>query len=140
VGPLDGAVDALVLDDSPAAQAAPAVRRGSPFLTGARLSIRDGARPAPATLAPGSGRIASEQSARRLAGAISVLLGVIALSLAFVFPLGAVAIAAAGIGLAIWGANARSQRVGILALLFSCMALAVSAYLTVVQFYRAWGQ
>jgi hypothetical protein len=134
VGPLDGALPAILLDEpAPAGLAAaetapegrPPVRKGSPFAVATSPTA-----PSRRTRSPFSAEIPTYRPnpSTHLAGRMSILLGVIALAIAYPFWPGGLAIAAAGIGFAIWSLNGQKRVAACIGLTVCLSALIFALY------------
>jgi hypothetical protein len=68
---------------------------------------------------------------------VAVVLAVFAVLLSFAFPYGAIVIALAGLAFAIWSIHSPGRRIGIAALVFCCLALAVAMVLGSLELYES---
>lgn len=137
-GDLQGPLDAVLMDDVPPVTTGVTPRRqGSPFAAGSPVQRL----PIPVVpdqpLADKRPRVtAAAGAARQMSSGISMVLSLVALSLSFTFPLGAVLIALAALGFAVWGLTAPHRQIALGALIVACLVLALAIFIGALQLYQ----
>jgi hypothetical protein len=109
------------------------VRRGSPFAPVASLAETPAVRTS--YVAYPAERVAAQATATRVSGLVAGVLAACAIFMAFVFPLGAIAVALAALAFAIWSIYSPNRRLGIASLVFCCIALAIAMLLGMLDLY-----
>jgi len=133
--PLDAPVAALVMADAVISESMPGPKRkGSPFATMQSNTAEVQSSPI-RLLAPVVSRRAAN-IAPTVAGSISILMGIIALAVAYLFSPGALVIALAGIGFGIWGLYSHKRVPGSIGLVVCCLALSISAFLLTIEIWQ----
>ena len=145
IGPVDGPMEAIVLEgDEPGgpdepheADLSPARRwhrRGSPF---AGVDSANGAEGSQTELPVETTPRAAEYDTRRGAvgsSAGAILLALISLAVGWVFSVGAIILAAAGLFLSVWGLRGQRQ-VAIFALVLCCFAFAAASFIATIDLF-----
>jgi hypothetical protein len=132
-----GESSSLQQDSGPPAPSA-MIRRGSPFADRGTATMEQVAAPAESetpTEAPLQPRY--PRYGGSIAGvALTFPLGLLSLLVAFLFPIGGLILAAAGIALGVWGLYSRHRGLALAGILLCCLSLALAGFNGAVELYE----